>query len=137
MNPYIAALERCILLLSQCRQAEVSLLISNEQMVRMKTRSVHNRVLYNLSHQLADIIAKDVGAERSVVMSQQPKDVGIDSEGDTQFTLRTVIMKATTYVDLLQGLNVLLASALDLVHNEKPEAEPVDDHQYDMFPDGE
>ncbi len=123
MTPYTAALDHCIGLLGQCRQAEVSLLISNEQMVRMKTRSVNNRVRYNLTHQLADLIVKDIAANRGVVISQEP------ANDDTQFTLQTVVMKEATYLDLMQGLNVL-RTALDL-DGDEPE---VDDRQYEMFP---
>ncbi len=129
MTPYIAALDHCIVLLGQCKQAEVSLLISNEQIVLMKPRSVQNRVLFNLSHQLTNLIVKDVGAEQSVVMSQKPDH----SNGeDTQFTLRTVVMKATTYVDLLQGLNVLRAAALEQVDDDELDT-IVNDRQYEMF----
>lgn len=128
MNPFTAALERCIHLLKECKEGQVSLLISNEQIAQMKTRSVHNRVRYNLSHQLADLIIKDAEISKAIVASDNP--CYLKGE-DTQFTLRTVIMKATTYIDLLQGLNVLLAAALNLAYTESvPE---VDDRQYVMF----
>lgn len=122
MKPYIAALEHCIGLLRQCKEAEVSLCISNVQMAQMKTRSVHNRVRYNLTHQLANTLA-------SVTEIHQE---AIDGD-DTQFTLRTVAIKASTYVDLLQGLNVLRAAALEQAYDEPvPE---IDDRQYNMFPE--
>lgn len=140
MKPYIAALEHCLLLLRQCKEGEVSLLISNEQMAQIKPRSIKNRVRHNLTHQLANLIANDAGIHQGVVEGHHPIDVEIDPttmcvKGDTQFTLRTVVMKASTYVDLLQGLNVLLAAALEHAYNEEPtpELEPVDDRQFDMF----
>ena len=96
----------------------------------MKTRSIQNRVRFNLTHQLADLIIKDTEISKVVVASENPYHY----KGEvTQFTLRTVVMKATTYVDLLQGLNVLRAAALGLAYDE-PVSE-VDDRQYVMFRD--
>ncbi len=128
MTPIIAALEHCLRLLGKCKGGVVSICVPNEQIERMKDIQVKNRVRHNLTNQLANLIATDVGIRTGIVESEQPYH---DHTNVTQFTLRTVVMKASTYVDLLQGLNVLRTAALGLAYDEPgPE---VDDRQYDMF----
>ena len=110
MTPTIAALEHCLRILREnCQTGQASLLISNEQIVKMKPRSVQNRVRFNLTHQLVDLIIKDAEISKVVVANENPC---YHTGDNTQFTLRTVVMKASTYLDLQAGLNALLTAAL-------------------------
>lgn len=119
MTPYIAALEHCLRLLAECKEGKASLCISNEQISKMKPRSIQNRVRHNLSHQLADLITSEAEISKVIVASENPSFLNGD---DTQFTLRTVVMKASTYLDLQAGLNSLLSAALE---QELGDQEPV------------
>ncbi len=109
-SPVIAALEHCLRLLGECKEGSASMIVPTGQLGLMKPRTIKNRVLHNLSHQLAGLITKEAEIDKSIVYTQQP-DL---SKGDnTRFTLRTVVMKASAYVDLQTGLNSLLMAALD------------------------
>ncbi len=109
MSPYISALEHCIRLLARCKQGEASLLIPNDQISQMKLRSLKNRVRHNLTHQLAELMAREIEIGETVVLGQQPD---FHKGDDTRFTLRTVVMKESTFIDLQAGLNALLMEAM-------------------------
>lgn len=112
-TPVLAALNHCIRLLAECKEGETSMLIPSMQLNLLKPRAIKNRVLYNLSHQLADLMVKEAEINKSVVYSQQPEGP------DTKYTLRTVVMKASTFLDLQAGLNALLMAALEEEHNDE------------------
>ena len=115
MSATLAALEHCIRLLAECKEGTASMTVPTGQVNLMKPRSIKNRVLHNLSNQLASLIAKDAEVSKATVFSERP---GFPHRDDTQYSLRTVVMKASTFVDLQAGLNALLMAALD---EERPE----------------
>ena len=67
MSATLAALEHCIRLLAECKEGTASMVVPSGQVNLMKPRSIKNRVLHNLSNQLASMIAKDAEVGKAIV----------------------------------------------------------------------
>ncbi len=106
----LTIIEECLVALANCREAGASTTLIAPHMMYMTRDEVVNLTKRDLARRLAALLVDDAEITQSVVWANEP---GRSShEIDTEFTARTVVMKASTYHQLCQALRRLQAEAV-------------------------
>ncbi len=103
-------IEDCIRALADCRQAVASTTLFSSHMAHMTHEEVSAHSKHDLARRLAALLVEDADITESIVWADRP---GSGSELDTEFVARTVVMKASTYLNLCQALRQLKAEAVE------------------------
>ena len=102
-------IEECIKALANCREVCSTTTVISSHMMRMTREEVLARTKHDLAHRLAVLLINHAEITEGIVWADRPRPEPY--EIDTEFSARTVVMKASTYHALCQALNHLLAEA--------------------------
>ncbi len=105
----LALIEECLRALANCREAWATMTLISPHLMRMTHEEVSVHTKRDLARCLAVLLAEDAEITEGVVWSNEPGRP--PHETDTEFTARTVVMKASTYHQLCQALRRLQSEA--------------------------
>ena len=104
-------IEDCIRALADCRQAAASTTMLSPHMMRMTREEVSAHTKHDLARRLAVLLVDDAEITEGITWSTHPG--ANPNETDCEFEARTVVMKASTYLNLCQALRQLKAEAVE------------------------
>ncbi len=107
----LAVIEECIVALANCREAGASTTLVAPHMMHMTPDEVVYHTRHDLARRLAVLLVDDAEITQGIVWAEHPGRN--PHEIDTEFTARTVVMKASTYHQLCQALRHLQQEALN------------------------
>ncbi len=104
-------IEECLKALANCREAGSATTLTAFHMMHRTREEVFAHTKHDLARRLAVLLVDDAEITEGIVWTDQPGRKFYDTA--TEFSARTVVMKASTYHALCQALNHLLAEALE------------------------
>ncbi len=104
-------IEKCIQSLANCREACSTMTLISPHMMRMTREEVLAHTKRDLASRLAALLVNDAEITECIVWADRP--CREPNETDTEFSARTVVMKASTYHELCQALNHLRIEAME------------------------
>ena len=107
----LSIIEECLVALANCREAGASMTLIAPHMMHMTRDEVKALTKRDLARRLAVLLVDDSEITQGIVWADQPGRP--PHEIDTEFTMRTVVMKASTYHQLCQALRHLQAEAVE------------------------